>query len=132
MENKHKHLEFIQLTITRMGANSFFLKGWSITLVSAVFVLSAETEGRPYTFLALIPTVIFWGLDAYYLWQERRFRILYDHVRLLDDSEIDYSMNDECVNEKDRGWLDTFLSPTVLLFYLVLCVSITTVYLLEV
>ena len=34
--NKIKHLEFIQSTITRMNQNSFQIKGWMITLVSAL------------------------------------------------------------------------------------------------
>ena len=41
-ENKIKHLEFIQLTIIRMNVNSFLVKGWLITLVAAVFVLSQK------------------------------------------------------------------------------------------
>jgi hypothetical protein len=37
MEAKHKHLDFIQLTITRMAANSFLLKGWCVTLIAALW-----------------------------------------------------------------------------------------------
>ena len=35
MEKKIKHLEMIQAVIVRMGNNSFLLKGWSVTLISA-------------------------------------------------------------------------------------------------
>ncbi len=42
MENKIKHLEFIQIVITRMNVNSFFLRGWSVTLVAALFALAAK------------------------------------------------------------------------------------------
>ncbi len=31
-DNKIKHLEFIQLTITRMNVNSFLVKGWCLVL----------------------------------------------------------------------------------------------------
>ncbi len=31
MENKRKHLEFIQAIISRMASNLFFLRGWTIT-----------------------------------------------------------------------------------------------------
>jgi hypothetical protein len=37
-ENKRKHLEFIQGVITRMNTSSFLIKGWTITLVSALFL----------------------------------------------------------------------------------------------
>ena len=46
MENKQKHLEFIQTTINRIAGNCFLLKGWAITLVAALFALSAKDAGR--------------------------------------------------------------------------------------
>ena len=45
MDRKIKHLEFIQGVINRLASDSFRLKGWSVVLVSALFVLSAR-EGR--------------------------------------------------------------------------------------
>jgi hypothetical protein len=37
-----KHLEFIQATIVRLASNSFLLKGWTVTLVAALFALAAK------------------------------------------------------------------------------------------
>jgi len=36
------HLEFIQAIITRMGDNSFMVKGWCVTLISAIDALAAK------------------------------------------------------------------------------------------
>ena len=80
MENKIKHLEFIQSTITRMNQNSFQIKGWMITLVSALLALYASSERVVYILIAIVPAVVFWFLDAYYLQQERRFRGVYNDV----------------------------------------------------
>lgn len=90
MENKTKHLEFIQATITRMNQNSFQIKGWMITLVSALLALYASSEKTVYIIIAVVPTFVFWLLDAYYLQQERRFRGVYNDVAGLtsDDSRI--------------------------------------------
>ncbi len=90
MENKIKHLEFIQSTITRMNQNSFQIKGWMITLVSALLALYASSERVVYILIAIVPAVVFWFLDAYYLQQERRFRGVYNDVAGLspDDSRI--------------------------------------------
>lgn len=71
MENKIKHLEFIQATITRMNQNSFQITGWMITLVSALLALYASSEKPVYIIIAVVPTFIFGLLDAYYLQQER-------------------------------------------------------------
>lgn len=73
MDNKRAHLEMIQGIINRMGANSFLLKGWTITLVAALFALAQKESNSAYMFLAYFPAIIFWVLDGYYLWQERLF-----------------------------------------------------------
>ncbi|MEN9503463.1 MAG: hypothetical protein RI964_2748 [Pseudomonadota bacterium] len=35
-----KHLEMLQQVITRMASNSFLIKGWSITLISALLAFA--------------------------------------------------------------------------------------------
>src|SRR5690242_5631115 len=90
VEKSHKHLDFIQATITRMAGNSFLLKGWTVTLVSALLALGAKDADRRFVTVALLPTMIFWTLDGYFLFQERLYRSLYDHVRSLSPERIDY------------------------------------------
>ena len=80
MEEKIKHLEFIQNIITRMNSNSFTIKGWMITIVSALLALYANSSNEMFMFIAIVPTLIFWLLDAFYLTQERIFRCLYNDV----------------------------------------------------
>src|SRR5262245_11979959 len=93
VERKVKHLEFIQLAVARMASNLFLLKGWTITLVAAMFALSAKESDDTYFLIAYLPAIMFWLLDGYFLSQERCFRALYDHVRTLHEREIDFSMN---------------------------------------
>ena len=45
MEKKLKHLEFIQGAVGRMASNLFLLKGWTITLIAALFALAAKSVG---------------------------------------------------------------------------------------
>jgi len=87
LENKLKHLEFIQSVISRMSGNSFLLKGWSVTLVAALFALAAKDSDRKYIVVAYFPVLVFWILDAYFLSQERLFRNLYDSVRAKKEDE---------------------------------------------
>lgn len=79
-EIKIKHLEFIQSIISRMNQNSFNIKGWMITIVSALLALYASSDNITYIYIAAIPVIIFWLLDAYYLQQERKFRGVYNDV----------------------------------------------------
>ena len=87
-ENEHrvKHLEFIEDVIDRQARNSFTVKGWSLTLSAGIFtyLLSQDTSRQVHPaayFIGVLPAIVFWLLDAYYLRQERLFRCLYDDVR---------------------------------------------------
>ena len=120
MENKHKHLEMIQGVINRMANNSFMLKGWAVTLVAGIFALASKDAEKIYFLVAYVPIVAFWGLDAYYLRQERLYRKLYDKVRMMDDNEIDFSMNaalPEFLTTK-TSYPSTLISITEIWFYL--------------
>jgi hypothetical protein len=124
MENKLKHLEFIQIAINRMASNLFFLRGWTITLITALLVLFIKGATPNYALIIYFLIVIFWVLDGYFLSQERLFRALYNHVRTLDEKDIDFSMNtDKYKKDKGNSWLCAMFSPTLLIFYLSLIVA---------
>lgn len=63
VEEKLKHLEFIQNTITRMASNSFMLKGWRITIIAALIALSIKESDFRLYLAAVIPTIMFWILS---------------------------------------------------------------------
>ena len=118
MDNKIKHLEFIQGVINRLASDSFRMKGWCVVLVAALFILLAR-EGRiEFLAVALIPVIAFWGLDGYFLWQERLYRALYDHVRTLEENQIDFSMNvSPFKTGRPRTWPSATFSRTLVFFY---------------
>lgn len=116
--NKHKHLDFIQAAINRMAGNLFLLKGWSITLIAALFALAAKDSNKLYIVIAYFPLFIFWALDGYFLSQERKFRALYDHVRTLDESQIDFSMDTRPFSSDIRNtWAGSASSKTLVVYY---------------
>lgn len=90
-QNKIAHLEMIQGVINRMGSNSFMIKGWAVTLVSALFALSVDNY--KFLFISLVPILLFWWLDTFFLRQERLFRELYDNVTSKSNSDITFSMD---------------------------------------
>ena len=90
------HLGFIQGAIGRMAGNSFFCKGWAVTLFSALsaFVVSAEgSHVLCVPWLLAAAVLVFWWMDSWYLRMERLFRCLYDRVRLEDGAENPYDMS---------------------------------------
>jgi hypothetical protein len=130
MEKKLKHLEFIQQAINRMASNLFLLKGWTVTLIAAMFALAAKESKDLYFLLAYFPTLMFWFLDGYFLSQERRFRSLYDHVIKLDESMIDFSMDTQPFKNKPskNRWSHSLVSPTLLIYYGVLLAVMSMVW----
>lgn len=72
------YLTILQSVINRMASNSASCKTWCITLVSAILVVVADKTKPEYALIAIIPILLFFFLDAYYLGLERGFRDSYN------------------------------------------------------
>lgn len=120
MDAKIAHLQMIQAVIARLSNASFVIRGWAVTLVAAVFALSAKDADRTFFLIAYLPILAFWLLDCFYLSRERTFRAIYAHVAKLKNDEIDFSM-DTCVFT--YSWPRACVAITPLLFYAVLAIS---------
>ena len=133
MDRKLKHLDFVQGVINRLSTNSFLLKGWSVVLVSALFALSASNTNITFIFLAYIPAFVFWGLDGFFLSQEKKYRKLYDEIRQLDPDKIDFSMDTRKFdNDKGVSWADATLSKTLIPFHGILILAVLIVMILHI
>jgi len=117
MDNKLKHLEFLQLVITRMSVNSFLVKGWSVTLVAAMFAFAAKDANARYGWITLVVIIVFWILDGYYLSLERQYRELYDVIRVKDANAIDFDMNASMYDKGRATWLNSTFTFTLVFFY---------------
>lgn len=127
-----KEIDIIQGIINRMAHNSFMIKGWAITLVVVALLL----QGTKYqVLLAFIPLLVFWFLDAYFLWQERMYRKLYDWVisnRLKTDQYL-FDMNayrfKEAVQSRFRimfsitlGWFYGSIAILIVIYAVAICI----------
>jgi hypothetical protein len=115
-----KHLEFIQSTITRMANNSFLIKGWTITLAAAMFALAGKDSDISPALVALLPSLAFWGLDAYYLRQERLFRKLYEDIckKVQRKQDIDvYTLSTKAYEKVTPSWFRALWSKPILFLH---------------
>jgi hypothetical protein len=112
-----KHLEFVQAVINRLANDSFLMKGWALTVAGLIFGFAADQKSWQIAAAALIPVAGFWGLDAYFLRQERLFRRLYDAVRRLDPRVEPFSMDTRDHSATVPSWGATVRSRTLLPFY---------------
>ena len=128
MEEKQvRYLEMIQSIVTRMASNSFMLKGWSVTLTSALFALAAKDANARYVYIAYFPAIMFWCLDGYFLYQERLFRKLYAY-NVENPSLIKlFSMDTRSYEGGEASWACAIISKTLLIFHGVLIAVIAGV-----
>lgn len=117
-EEKIAYLGMIQAVISRMANNSFLLKGWTITLVAAIFALAAKDARLAFLVIGFLPSASFWGLDAYFLRQERLFRKIYEAAARNHTALVDFSMDTRPCNDKVPSFCETFWSKTLVWFYL--------------
>lgn len=121
-EDERKHLEFIEATVTRMNTNSLKMKGWAVTLVSALLGFAATTKVPVLCLVAIIPSAMFGYLDAYYLSLERSFRDLYkaaiNHELSNDDL---YTMDFTKITLGERSNLKScIITKSICPFYIIL------------
>jgi hypothetical protein len=80
------YLNILQGVITRMASNSANCKSLCITLVSAIAVVITDKEKPTFAWIAFIPILLFFFLDAYYLGLEQGFRCTYNEfVKRVQD-----------------------------------------------
>jgi hypothetical protein len=117
VERQLAHLSFIQNIITRMGSNSFLLKGWSVTLIAALFALSAKDANHLFLLVGFVPNLGFWGLDAYFLRQERLYRALYAEVAAGRVSSELLSLDTAAVSGQVLSLFQAARTNTLLFFH---------------
>ncbi len=126
-----KEIDTIQGVINRMASNSFLMKGWAVTLVSVTLLLKGDNYQ---VYIAFIPLLTFWYLDAYFLRLERAYRKLYSWViqNRLNTDELLFDMNasGRFGSEVQSRWRIMF-SETLSIFYgaILLLIIIYIIYL---
>lgn len=126
-DKKFKHLDYIHNSINRMSSNSFLIKGWAITIISALFIFAEEQMNERILAIAILAMVIFWYLNGYFLQQERKFRALYDKVRILSENEIDFSMSTDEFKKNEYSLISGIFGPTIWPLYLTIIIMIIVV-----
>jgi len=111
-----KEIEIIQDIIKRMAFNSFMVKGWTVTLVAVTLLLRGT---KHQVLIAFIPLLVFWFLDAYFLWLERLYRRLYNWVikNRLQTDEYLFDMSIDRFKYDEQSKLRIMFSITLGWFY---------------
>lgn len=75
-DDERQYLQMMQSNIERMAANSANCKAWMVTIVAALMALQCTSIGdlNGWLLLGLLPILLFWYLDTFYLHLERGMR----------------------------------------------------------
>ena len=131
---KAEYLQMIQEPISRMSTISAVFKGFAATIVAGITAISYCEIHILVLGLSFLPVVAFAVLDIYYLMLERKFRFLFNEVR-LDRHEIDFSMEltknpQEVILAKARI-RDCIKSPSIVIFYLPMICILVIVFVMK-
>lgn len=130
-DQRIKHLEMVQAVISRLGTDSFLVKGWAVTVSGAFLGVAINNNEWALALAGALPAVLFWGLDAYFLRAERLFRALHDAVRTgsppVDPFFMAATRTSFAAAAPNASWRDVLFSATLGLFYGTLVVSAAVV-----
>jgi hypothetical protein len=127
IDEKVAHLGFIQGVINRMGNNSFLVKGWTVALVAAIFALASKDSKSSFVYVALLPIIVFWLLDSYYLREEKLFRKLYEGVAAGTIKSENFTMKTTGFDHEVPALMRTAVTRTVFPFYLLIILILAIV-----
>lgn len=130
MKPNEKHLEFLQSNISRMNQCSFQMKGWAITLASALIAVFVSTisennfGNKIYIYASIVSTFLFWCLDSLYLSKERKLIGIYNDLIGTSNGKKQnpIAIKDyEIPLNKYKGWkyciIRAMLLPSEIIFY---------------
>lgn len=129
-ESLHKEIDLIQSCIARMARNSFMLKGWYISLLAIVIsiLVGKKIQIQYVGIFVFILTLVFWGLDAFFLKTETLYRWKYEWVireRLNQNFDYLYDLNPYNkqmwldINNKDSCLVKYMFSKTLIPLYFI-------------
>ena len=146
-DDDRQYLLIMQGNIERMAANSSNCKTWMVTIVSALMALQCSINAlNGWILLGVLPIVLFWYLDVYYLHLERGMRnretVFMNILRSgssdgYDDALYDFKpllikKKDLTLEKKRQGLVatnDRWFTKSVIPFYGVTLMAVVIVYL---
>ena len=134
-DDDRQYIEMLQGNIERMASNSANCKTWMVTIVSALMALQCSMDDLNWWILSgMLPILLFWYLDVYYLHLERGMRNREtDFLNMLRDKDFErykkklFNFEPYLIKKKDltkdqisQGLVatnDHWISTSVILFY---------------
>jgi len=131
MEITQTHINTLQSIISRHANYSLNCKAWCVTVITAMIIFFYEERQTINSFIFLLPIIVFYLLDCFYLGLERLFKQNYNDFikKLQTDSKIEKDIK---ISTKGKNkfifFLKGFVSFSTTPIYLVMCIFIFFIY----
>lgn len=139
-----QYLQMMQEIITRMANNSANCKSWMVTLVAAFCAIGCGIDAlNGWIIIAVIPVIVFWYLDTFYLNLERKMRNReLDFILIMKDNHGSNAYKNAIYNfapmpidtlteeQKTNGYVktsDRAFSKSILPFYLWMIIAVVII-----
>lgn len=123
----HKELDLIQAAINRMAQNSFLIKGWFFTLLTALSLWEFKSIIM-FSIIILFLSLIFYALNLQFYIYERCFRDLYKsriELRTVKKNYHDHLYSLDFSEYKNKWY--TYIGQNPMLLFTYFCVSLTLI-----
>jgi hypothetical protein len=117
MEKKLAHLKILVDLLDMVNRSDVYAKRWAVSFSAVFIALGTQQPGLRVAYLAILPLLLLWFIDAQNYRREYLLRTLYDRVRALPEEQIDFSINVEALPEARRGTLSWMFCSSALTFY---------------
>lgn len=125
------HINMLQNIIQRMSSNCASCKTWCITLVTGLTVFFNKNLNTNVFYIFLIPIILFFFLDVYYLWLEKRFRDSHNNfIKKIHEETL--NINDLFIltpsNNRFKLFIKALISISTWPFYLTLTIFVIIIF----
>lgn len=119
---RRQHLDFIQAAVGRMSSASAVAKGWALTIATAAYGYAGTNSSVVVASLGMFAVLLFAAVDARYLREERKYRLLFDAARVGTVDVYEMNATRYCgtltrAQSESIGWVKVVWSWSVRDYY---------------
>lgn len=132
-EDDRHYILLLQENINRMASNSANCKTWLVTILAALLAIQVSLqELQGILWIALIPALLFYLIDSYYLGLERRFikieNNFVEHEKTDDAlSSLLYNFDTKAIMSDGKATWQSMGSASTFPFYITIILIIVVV-----
>lgn len=127
MERKVAHLKLLVDLLDMVNRSDVYAKRWAVSFTAVFIALATQQPGLRVAYLAVLPIVLLWFIDAQNYRKEHLLRKLYDRVRRLPEEQIDFSIDINSLPESRRSTFSWMLNSSAFTFYGAMIVGVVVV-----